>query len=228
MGAACHPHAGSPCVFRRRVYPPAAVNERSSSPRPAERILKSGSDPGWAAVAAGDLDTTLADHAHCEKKAAASALALINDYPGDARLVRALGHLAEEEIGHFREIHELVLERGGELPRDRGDPYARALLALVRQPAPERKLDRLLVCALIEARSCERFRLLRQELDARGDGELAARFRRLESSEAGHAALFVHLAAEEHGQDVTEARLDELAAEEARIVAALPVLPRIH
>lgn len=205
------------------------MNERPlSAQRPAERLLRSESDPTWAAIAADDLGSTLADHAHCEKKAAASALALINDYPDDTRLVRALGRLAEEEIGHFREIHELVAGRGDALPRDRGDPYARALLALVRQPARDRKLDRLLVCALIEARSCERFRLLRAELDARGDAELATRFRRLESSEAGHAALFVRLATDEHGEAATRARLDELAAEEARIVAALPVAPRIH
>ncbi len=221
--------AGTPCVFPRRVYPPGPVNERPSPAlRPAERILHSESDPAWAAVAAGDLDATLADHAHCEKKAAASAIALINDYPDDTRLVRALGRLAEEEIGHFREIHELVAQRGGELSRDRGDPYARALIGLVRQPARERKLDRLLVCALIEARSCERFRLLRAELDARGEADLAARFRRLESSEAGHAALFVRLAADEHGEDPTRARLHELAGAEAEIVAGLPLLPRIH
>lgn len=214
--------------FASRLSSRRPVTDPAQPTRPAERILRSASDPSWAGVAAGDLDATLADHAHCEKKAAASALALINDYPEDARLVRALGHLAEEEIGHFREIHQLLLDRGAPLPRDRGDPYARALLALVRQPARDRKLDRLLVCALIEARSCERFRLLGRELSARGDADLAARFRRLESSEAGHAALFVHLAAEEHGAGATEARLDELAAAEAGIVAGLPVVPRIH
>lgn len=194
----------------------------------SDRLLRSQTAPAWAAVAADDLDATLADHAHCEKKAASSAIALVNDYPEDAELVRALARLAEEELGHFREVHELVTARGAALPRDRGDPYARKLLALVRQPAEQRKLDRLLVCALIEARSCERFRLLKDELARRGETDLAARFRRLESSEAGHAALFVELATTRFGECETLARLDELSAAEAQIVAELPLLPRIH
>jgi tRNA-(ms[2]io[6]A)-hydroxylase len=199
-----------------------------SPPRAAERILVSESDPSWAGVAADDLGATLSDHAHCEKKASASAIALINDYPEDDELVRAMARLAEEEMGHFREVHEILRARGATLPRDRGDPYARALLALLRQPAALRKLDRLLVSALIEARSCERFRLLSAELGRRGEGELSAVFRRLESSESGHAALFVHLARQRFGETTAESRLSELSEAEARIVAELPLLARIH
>ncbi|MEB2311002.1 MAG: tRNA-(ms[2]io[6]A)-hydroxylase [Sorangiineae bacterium] len=197
-------------------------------PRFADSLLLSATSPEWASVAASQLDATLADHAHCEKKAAVSALALINDYPEDARLVRALGHVAEEEIAHFREVHARLLERGATLDRDRGDPYARALLALVRRDNRARKLDRLLVCALIEARSCERFGLLRGELELRGEAALARWYQRLESAEAGHAALFVHLASDEHGETETTTRVGELAREEARIVAELPLAPRIH
>jgi tRNA-(ms[2]io[6]A)-hydroxylase len=191
-------------------------------------MLRSETDPSWARIAAEDLASTLADHAHCEKKAAASAIALVNDYPDDAELVRALSRLAEEEIGHFREVFELLTERGATLARDRGDPYARRLLALVRQPAELRKLDRLLVSALIEARSCERFFLLKQELERRGEADLAARFRRLESSEAGHAALFVELASARYGQEQAQVRLDELAHAESEIVRELPLVARIH
>lgn len=193
----------------------------------AERLLRSQTAAGWAPCAADDLNATLADHAHCEKKAAASAIALINDYPSDDALVSALGRLAEEELGHFREVHARLLQRGVALGRDAGDPYARALLARVRQPNDERKLDRLLVCALIEARSCERFRLLGEELSRRGEDELSAWFSRLEASEAGHAGLFVHLARERFGAQA-DARLDELTRDEASIVANLPNLPRIH
>ncbi len=196
--------------------------------RRAERMLQSATRAGWAAIAVEQLELTLIDHAHCEKKAAASAIALVNDYPEDSELVRALGRLAEEEIGHFREVHELCTANGSALSRDRGDPYARELLALVRKENDHRKLDRLLVCALIEARSCERFGLLTAELARRGDVELAARFRTLESSEAGHAALFVELAMARFGEPQTQARLQELAAREAEIVAALPLAPRIH
>jgi tRNA-(ms[2]io[6]A)-hydroxylase len=199
-----------------------------ADPRPAERFLKSQSLANWAEVAANDLTLTLVDHAHCEKKASASALALINDYPEDAELVSAMARIAEEEIGHFREVHELLLERGAELSRDRGDPYAKALKGLLRQPQEQRKLDRLLVGALIEARSCERFRLLRTELERRGEARLAAIFRRLESSETGHATLFVSLAESRFGANTTRARLDELARAEAKIVAELPIVPRIH
>lgn len=200
----------------------------AADPRPAERFLKSDTCAAWARVAADDLPATLADHANCEKKASASAIALINDYPEDAELVTAMGRLAEEEIGHFREVHELLLARDAELTRDRGDPYARTLMGLLRQPPELRKLDRLLIGALIEARSCERFRLLRAELERRGDTTLAAVFRRLEGSEAGHAALFVHLAEQRFGVEPARARLDELATAEAAIVAQLPVVARIH
>lgn len=198
------------------------------APLRAERLLVSETPAAWARVAADDLSATLTDHAHCEKKASASAIALINDYPEDAELVRAMARLCEEEMGHFSEVHGLLRARGVHLGYDRGDPYARALFRLLRQPQEQRKLDRLLVGALIEARSCERFRLLAAELASRGEAELAAVFRRLESSEAGHAALFVHLCEERFGAESTRARLDELAREEAEIVAKLPVVARIH
>lgn len=196
--------------------------------RTAEQVLLSASDASWAKVAADDLDATLADHAHCEKKASASAIALINAYPGDEPLVRAMTALAIEEMEHFQEIYQLLQSRGVMLKRDQGDPYVKALLAGVRQPADQRKMDRLLISALIEARSCERFKLLKEELFARGDEENGARFRRLESSEAGHAVLFIKLARDEFGEAITNARLTELAQAEAEIVAKLPVEPRIH
>lgn len=190
-------------------------------------LLKSSTSEAWAAVAADDLDATLADHAHCEKKASVSAIALINDYPGDATLVRAMSKLAGEELRHFREVYAMLLERGVELGRDRGDPYAKALFKLLRPGLEHRKLDRLLIAALIEERSCERFRLLGRELERRGEAQLAARYRRLEISEAGHATLFVRLASEQFGAE-TSARLEELSAAEAQIIAALPIAARIH
>lgn len=196
--------------------------------RTAERVLQSASDPAWAKVAADNLDATLCDHAHCEKKASASAIALINAYPDDEPLVRAMSALAIEEMEHFQEIYQLLQARAVRLPRDRGDPYVKRLLAHVRQPAAERKADRLLISALIEARSCERFKLLKEELFARGDEENGARFRRLESSEAGHAVLFIKLARQAVGEAAADARLKELAAAEAQIVAELPIEARIH
>jgi len=192
-----------------------------------DRILQSSSSPQWALAAADDLDATLVDHAHCEKKAAASAISLINSYPEDVRLVRALTSLASEEIGHFREIYDLLTVRNVRLSRDSGDPYVKKLLEHVRQPPDKRKLDRLLICSLIEARSCERFHLLAAELERRGESEMFAIFQRLAASEAGHAGLFTRLAEQEFGEEARE-RLDELAAAEAKIVADLPILARIH
>jgi tRNA-(ms[2]io[6]A)-hydroxylase len=194
----------------------------------SDRILKSASSDDWSRLAVDDLGSTLADHAHCEKKASASAIALINDYPEDAELCAVMARLAAEEIEHFGQVLVLLRARGISLVRDRGDPYAQKLLACMRRAGAERKLDRLLVAALIEARSCERFRLLREELERRGEDELATTFRRLESSEAGHAALFVELAVERFEREQTFARLDELASAEAEIVAGLPVVARIH
>ena len=204
------------------------MTEAASKVHRAESILLSASDDAWARIAVDDLVSTLADHAHCEKKASASAIALINDYPEDSELVEVMARLASEELAHFREVHTLLLEKNAALPRDRGDPYARQLFSLLRQPAELRKLDRLLVGALIEARSCERFRLLRAELESRGESELAAIFRRLEASESGHAALFVRLAEDRFGKDETAVRLCELAHREAEIVAELPLVARIH
>jgi tRNA-(ms[2]io[6]A)-hydroxylase len=187
-------------------------------------ILRSPTDPRWAEVALTDLDRTLGDHAHCEKKASASALKLIADHADRAALVRPLARLAQEESQHFLAVlHELQL-RGAPLPPDQGDPYVQALLRLVRG-GRERLLDRLLVCALIEARSCERMELLGAALP---EGRLRDLYLRLAQSEAGHERLFVDLAAADHGAERTASRLAELALAEARIVAGLPLAPRIH
>jgi tRNA-(ms[2]io[6]A)-hydroxylase len=186
--------------------------------------LRSRTDPRWTAVALEDLDRTLADHAHCEKKAAATALKLVADHPDRPGLVRALARLAQEEQQHFLAVLAELQRRGAPLPPDEGDPYARELLALVRG-GPVRLLDRLLVGALIEARSRERLELLGAALPDPRLGEL---YRRLAQAEAGHERLFQDLAAEAFGEEAARARLSELAEAEAGIVARLPLLPRIH
>ncbi len=190
-------------------------------------FLSSKSDDRWAEIAVDGFEQTLCDHAHCEKKASSQALALINDYPDDVSLVSALCALAKEELFHFEEIYQLLQRRGLKLGYDRGDPYVKALMQEIRQPAPERKLDRLLVSALVEARSCERFRLLKQEFQRRENPEEAERFGRFELSEAGHAKLFFDFAFQEFGEQAYE-RLIVLSKREALIVEELPLLPRIH
>jgi tRNA 2-(methylsulfanyl)-N6-isopentenyladenosine37 hydroxylase len=187
-------------------------------------ILRSRTDPRWTAVALADLDRTLGDHAHCEKKAAATALKLIADHPDRPELVRSLARLAQDEQHHFLTVLVELQRRGAALPPDEGDPYAQALLRLVRHGTP-RLVDRLLVGALIEARSCERLALLGEALPA---GRLQDLYRRLAQSEAGHERLFVELASRQGAPAQVAARLEAMAGEEARIVAALPLLPRIH
>jgi tRNA-(ms[2]io[6]A)-hydroxylase len=186
-------------------------------------ILRSRTDPRWVEVALSDLDRTLGDHAHCEKKASATAMKLVADHPRDPELVRRLARLAQEEAQHFLAVLCELARRGTHLPPDEGDPYARELFRLVRG-GPGRLVDRLLAGALIEARSCERLGLLADELPR---GHLRDLYRRLAVAEAGHERIFVDLALRVGGEDA-RARLDALARSEADIVAGLPLLPRIH
>jgi tRNA-(ms[2]io[6]A)-hydroxylase len=196
-------------------------------------LLRSTTDPGWLAVALGAMDRTLSDHAHLEKKAAASALKLVADHPDRPSLVRPLAKLAQEELQHFLAVITELGRLGHPLLPDEGDPYAQQLRRLVRSAGVERLVDRLLVGALIEARSCERLELLARGLadattfPASADPRLAELYDRLARSEGGHETLFLDLAREVGGA-AAERRAEELATREAEIVAGLPVVARIH
>jgi tRNA-(ms[2]io[6]A)-hydroxylase len=167
----------------------------------------------------------LQDHAHCEKKAAATALSLIATYPERHELTRPLVRLAQEETQHFFRVLAELTQRGIPLERDHGDPYAHALLQLARPRREERLLDRLLVSAVIEARSCERFQLLGE---ASAEPRLARLYRDLFLAEARHHDLFLGLAGRLFGAAVVDERLDEILDAEARIVEGLPVRAAIH
>lgn len=187
-------------------------------------IIRSRTDPRWTAAALSDFPRTLQDHAHCEKKAAAGAIKLVADHPARAELVRPLAKLAQEEMQHFLAVLAELSRLGLTLPPDEGDPYAQALIKLVRSGDPrDRLVDRLLVGALIEARSCERLWLL---ADALPDARLRDLYGKFAQSEGGHETLFLDLA-RGVGRDA-DARLEVMVEEEARIVAGLPLLPRIH
>jgi len=187
-------------------------------------LLRSRTHPRWTELALADLDRTLCDHAHCEKKACATALKLIADHPHEPYLVRPLARLAQEEQQHFLEVVSEITRRGIALQADPGDAYARALVRLVR-PGTPRLLDRLLVSALIEARSAERLGLLG---DALPEGRLRDLYQRLARSEAGHEQLFVELASRHAGKARVDERLVVLAEAEEAVVAALPLGARIH
>lgn len=190
--------------------------------------LRVPTPPGWAEVAVADLPATMSDHAHAEKKAASSALALLSRAPERTELVRRMARLATEELGHLERVLAHLRARRWRLRPDRPDRYAGQLLGLRRSGGTAGLVDRLLCAALIEARSWERLYLLGAALDTGADPDLAAFYRELAASEAGHYRLFVELARRECPDEDVDARLEELAGAEAEIVLALPHAARIH
>ncbi len=188
-------------------------------------MIRSATDPRWLKAALEDFNALLVDHAHCEKKAAATALSLVSSYPEYERVVQRMSALAIEELRHFRAVLRLMRKRGVALTRDPGDPYVQALLKQMRHGLTTRLVDRLLVAGVIEARSHERLGLLADALD---DPELSAFYANLSRVEAGHADLFVKLALHYGKPDETRARLAEWVKLEAEILAELPIRPRIH
>jgi tRNA-(ms[2]io[6]A)-hydroxylase len=187
--------------------------------------LASTTDTAWLARALAHLDEILVDHAHCEKKAASTALSLLFRYPEQPDLLIPLARLAREELAHFEEVLDRLRARGLGLRRQRPSPYASELMAGVRAAEPGRLVDTLICMALIEARSCERLQLL---AGAAQDAELAAFFRGLVAGEARHHRAYVDLAERVAPVDEVSRRLDELARHEASVLAGVPALPRLH
>jgi tRNA-(ms[2]io[6]A)-hydroxylase len=187
-------------------------------------LLNSTSEE-WIAAAASDPASVLIDHAHCEKKAATMAISLLNRYPAKTDLVEQMAELAEEEMGHFRMVLAKMHERGVALRQDTGDYYAQQLHQHISKQEPARLLDTLIVCSLIEARSCERFRLLSEYVQ---EEDLRTFYRSLLESEARHRSTFLDLARRYFERDVVTKRLDEFEAIEAAIVASLPNRPVMH
>lgn len=179
----------------------------------------------WVALVAPHTMALLCDHAHAELRAAASAQALISKRPRSKHLVEALGHVALEESEHFNQVIEILHRRGGKLEAGRSNPYAAGLLSGWSSRHDEVLLDRLLISAVIEARSLERFILLSEHLP---DEELREFYSSLISSEAGHRALFVTLARESYSEERVAERLAEFLALEAKVISALPFSPRMH
>lgn len=166
------------------------------------------------------MNELLLDHAHLERKAAGSAVNLLFRYPEHPFLQRPLSELAREELTHFECVLRQLEARGGGMARQRASPYAGTLHSEVRTREPERLLDTLLVAALIEARSCERFTLLADGF-AESDPELAAFYRQLLASEARHHGVYLRLAEGLVPTASVRARLGVLAAKEAELTAAL-------
>ena len=190
--------------------------------------LKLPTDPRWVNIAEKNIEDILVDHAYCEQKAATSGISLIVKYPDKTRLVEEMTALVAEEWSHFERVMEELKKRGFGLGRNRPDEYVVELSKHIRKgDKRERQLmDHLLVNALIEARSCERFKLLWKNIQDEG---LQKFYYELMVSEAGHFVSFVKLAKEYMPPEIVDARLQELLKIEADIIANLEHRPdRMH
>jgi tRNA 2-(methylsulfanyl)-N6-isopentenyladenosine37 hydroxylase len=187
--------------------------------------LHSASPDRWFAQVEPHLDELLIDHAHCEKKAAGAAMNLLFSYVEDHDLTQAMSEIVREELEHFHMVLAICERRGIRFRKIRPSIYGPKLHELIDKQEPRKAVDRLLVAGLIEARSCERFGILRDRLD---DRELADFYGSLFESEARHHSTYVRLAKHFAADDVVRERLAYLAAEEAKIVAAGDELPRMH
>jgi tRNA-(ms[2]io[6]A)-hydroxylase len=181
-------------------------------------------DPRWLEVAMSDLDAVHADHLHCERKAAQSALSLIRSYPERTDVVTAMARLAHDETRHVIQVAQLMARRAQPAAYDFGDDYAAALRDHIRKSEPARLLDRLLVFAVIEGRSAERLDLLAKALP---DPRAAQLYASLAAAEVRHRDTFLALA-RDTSPETWRSRAAELAALEATILSARPLVPRIH
>ena len=181
-------------------------------------------DPRWLEVALADLDAVHADHLHCERKAAQSALSLIRSYPERADLVTQMARLAHDETRHVIQVSRLMARRAQPAAYDFGDDYAAALREHIRKREPERLLDRLLVFAVIEGRSAERLGLLANALSEVDSARLYAS---LADAEVRHRDIFLSLA-RDAAPDSWRTRAAELAAIEAEVIAHRTIVARIH
>ena len=187
--------------------------------------LKSATNERWLRQVDEDLDSVLIDHAHCERKAAGTAMNLIMAYVENEALCRAMTEIVNEELEHFHLVLDLLRKRNIRFRRLRPSTYGKRLHELVRKDEPGRGVDRLLVAALIEARSCERFSRLRDHVQ---DVELAEFYGSLFESEARHHATYVHLAHDFATPAEVRQRLDELADAEADIIIQGDEFARMH
>lgn len=189
--------------------------------------LQSESTTLWLNQVDQHLDEILIDHAHCERKAATTAMNLMNSYTENRDLCREMTQIVEEELEHFEMVLSLLDERGIKFRRLASGPYGRKLNALVSRPEPERAVDRLLIASLIEARSCERFNLLSRHVRDR-DPRLADFYASLFESEARHHTTYVRLAEHFTSRETARLRLNQLSSEESAIIAEGSELPRMH
>jgi tRNA-(ms[2]io[6]A)-hydroxylase len=189
--------------------------------------LKLPTDPRWVDIVEKNIEEILTDHAYCEQKAASTAISLIVSFPEYTELVQEMTSLVKEEISHFKMVHDKILERGWSLGRDRKDDYVLQILKFFPKGGSRttQLVHRLLYAALIEARSCERFRLLSEELS---DAELSKFYHKLMVSEAGHYKMFLGFARQYGDRNEVDQKWAALLAFEAEVMKNLGTGETIH
>lgn len=189
--------------------------------------LKLPTDPRWVNIAEKNIEEILVDHAYCEQKAASTAISLIVGFPEKTELVREMIALAREEMGHFHMVHEKLIERGYTLGRERKDSYVIQLQKFFPAGGSRQThlIHKLLIAALIEARSCERFRLLSENI---ADKDLAEFYRKLMVSEANHYTLFLGYAREYGPKEEVDRKWQQLLEYEAGLMKHLGTTETMH
>lgn len=188
--------------------------------------LKLLTDPRWANIAEGNLEEILTDHAWCEQKATTNAITLITMYPEYPEIVTELLEIAQEELDHFQQVHEIIKKRGYEFGRERKDDYVNQLFKFIVQGSREDYIiDRMLFAAMIEARSCERFKVLTENIK---DEELKTFYKELMISEANHYTTFIGFARKLGNPEKVNQRWEEWLEYEAEIIKSYGTKETIH
>jgi len=189
--------------------------------------LKLPTDPRWVNIVEKNIEDILTDHAYCEQKATSTAISLIVSFPEYTDLVKEMIALVKEEISHFKMVHDKILENGWTLGRDRKDEYVVQLVTFFPKGGSRttQLVHRLLYAAMIEARSCERFRLLSEELQ---DKKLAEFYRNLMISEANHYTMFLGFARQYGNRKEVDEKWQQLLEFEALIMKELGKKETIH
>lgn len=189
--------------------------------------LKLPTDPRWVNIVEKDVEEIMTDHAYCEQKAASTAISLIVSFPEYTDLVEKMIDLAQEEMSHFKMVHDIIIERGWTMGRDRKDAYVLQIVKFFPKGGSRstQLIHRLLYAALIEARSCERFRLLSEELN---DKKLAKFYRKLMISEANHYTMFLGFARKYGNRKEVDKKWQELLTFEAGVMQDLSKAVSIH
>lgn len=190
--------------------------------------LKLSTDPRWVNIVEENIDEILTDHAYCEQKAASNAITIIVNHPEYSELVEAMTDLVREEMTHFRQVHDIIVSRGQKLGKERKDDYVNELLKFIKIPFRSREeilVDRLLLAAMIEARSCERFRVLSENIK---DEFLSKFYFDLMVSEANHYTMFIGFARKYAVEVDVDKRWNEFLVYEAEVIARYGRSGNVH